>query len=130
MSFMRVYPVDTSTGREASCVRYFERVCQRAAKERLIADGVQSMIRLERIPQRPAAPRPKGAHGSGVDSKSNLVPGMRVSQKVIDAARLWATTPPEKRRLQPGLAERLAVEVGVARGTLTRVGRRILKGDL
>lgn len=130
MTFTRVIPVDTSTSLESACARYYERFCERAKKELLIADGVRSLIRLERNPQRPAAPRPKGAHGSGVDSKSNLVPGMRVSQKVIDAARLWATTPPDKRRLQPGLAERLAVEAGVARGTLTRVGRRILKGDL
>lgn len=130
MSFMRVYPVDTSNSRESACARYYERFCERAKKELLIADGVQSIVRLERSPQRPAVPRLEGAHGLGVDSKSNLVPGMRVSQKVIDAARVWATISPDKRRLQPGLAERLAVEVGVARGTLTRVGRRILKGDL
>lgn len=130
MSLNRLIFADTGTSREASCVRYFERFCERAKAEMITADGVQSLIRLERNPQRPAAPRPKGAHGAGVDPKSNVVPGMRVTQKVVDAARLWALTPPEERRKQPGLAERLAVEVGVARGTLTRVGRRILRGDL
>ena len=130
MTFTRVVPVDTSTSLESACARYYERFCERAKKELLIADGVQSLIKLERNPQRPAAPKPKGSHGAGVDPKSNIVPGMRVTEKVVEAARLWALTPPEERRKQPGLAERLAVEVGVARGTLTRVGRRILKGDL
>lgn len=115
---------------ETSCARYYERFCERAKKELIIAEGVQSMIRLERSPQRPAAQKPKGSHGSGVDSKSKVVPGMRVTAKVVEAARLWALTPPEERRKQPGLAERLAVEAGVARGTLTRVGRLILKGAL
>jgi hypothetical protein len=130
MTLTRIVFADTSTGREASCVRYFERFCERARAEMITADGVQSMIRLERNPQRPAAPRPKGAHGAGVDSTSGLIPGMRVSAAVVEAARRWATTPKDKRRLQPGLAERLAEEVGVSRGTLTRVGRRILRDNL
>jgi hypothetical protein len=55
---------------------------------------------------------------------------MQVSAQVVDAARKWASIPPDERRKQPGLAERLAVEVGVARSTLTRLGRRMMKGDL
>lgn len=130
MTFTRIVFADSSLSPETSCARYYERFCERAKKELIIAEGVQSLIRLERNPQRPAAPKPKGSHGAGVDPKSNIVPGMRVTEKVVEAARLWALTPPEERRKQPGLAERLAVEVGVARGTLTRVGRRILRGDL
>lgn len=130
MSLDRLIFANTGTSREASCVRYFERFCERAKAEMITADGVRSMIRLERNPQRPAAPRPKGSHGAGVDSTSNIVPGMRVSAAVVEAARRWATTPKEKRREQPGMAERLAEEVGVSRGTLTRVGRRILRDNL
>lgn len=130
MSLDRLILANTGTSREASCVRYFERFCERAKAEMITADGVRSMIRLERNPQRPAAPRPKGSHGAGVDSTSNLIPGMRVSAAVVEAARRWATTPKDKRREQPGLAERLAEEVGVSRGTLTRVGRRILRDNL
>lgn len=130
MSLDRLILANTGTSREASCVRYFERFCERAKAEMITADGVRSMIRLERNPQRPAAPRPKGSHGAGVDSTSNLIPGMRVSAAVVEAARRWATTPKDKRREQPGMAERLAEEVGVSRGTLTRVGRRILRDNL
>lgn len=130
MSLNRLIFTNTSTSRESSCVRYFERFCERARAEMITADGVRSLINLECNPQRPAAPRPKGAHGAGVDSKSNVVPGMRVTQQVVEAARRWALTSPEDRRKEPGMAERLAEQVGVARGTLTRVGRRILKGDL
>ncbi len=130
MSLDRLILANTGTSREASCVRYFERFCERAKAEMITADGVRSMIRLERNPQRPAAPRPKGSHGAGVDSTSGLIPGMRVSAAVVEAARRWATTPKDKRREQPGMAERLAEEVGVSRGTLTRVGRRILRDNL
>lgn len=129
MSLNRLIVTDTGTSREASCLRYFERCCERAKAEMITADGVQSLIRLGCNPP-PAARRPKGAHGAGVDSTSGLIPGMRVSSAVVEAARRWATTPKDQRRLQPGFAERLAEEVGVSRGTLTRVGRRILKGDL
>lgn len=130
MTFTRILFAESSLSPETSCARYYERFCERAKKELIIAEGVQSMIRLERNPQRPAVSRPKGAHGAGVDSKSKLVPGMRVTEKVVEAARLWALTPPEERRKQPGMAERLAEEVGVSRGTLTRVGRRILRDNL
>jgi hypothetical protein len=130
MTFTRVIPVDTSTSLESACARYYERFCERAKKELIIAEGIRSMIKLERNPQRPAAPRPKNAHGAGVDRSSTLVPGMQVSAQVVDAARKWASIPPDERRKQPGLAERLAVEVGVARSTLTRLGRRMMKGDL
>jgi hypothetical protein len=130
MSLDRLIFANTGTSREASCVRYFERFCERAKAEMITADGVRSMIRLERNPQRPAVSRPKGSHGAGVDSTSNLIPGMRVSAAVVEAARRWATTPKDQRRLQPGFAERLAEEVGVSRGTLTRVGRRILRDNL
>ena len=130
MTFTRIVFAESSLSPETSCSRYYERFCERAKKELIIAEGIRSMIKLERNPQRPAVSRPKGSHGAGVDSTSNIVPGMRVTEKVVEAARLWATTPKDKRREQPGLAERLAEEVGVSRGTLTRVGRRILRGDL
>jgi hypothetical protein len=130
MTFTRIVFAESSLSPETSCARYYERFCERAKRELIIAEGIRSMIKLERNPQRPAAPRPKGAHGAGVDSTSGLIPGMRVSAAVVEAARRWATTPKDKRRLQPGLAERLAEEVGVSRGTLTRVGRRILRDNL
>lgn len=130
MSYDRVVLADTDVGREVSCVRYFERFCARAKAEMITAEGVQSMIRLERNPQRAAKPRPKNAHGAGVDRISSAVPGMQVNAQVVEAARKWASIPPDERRKYPGLAERLAVEVGVARSTLTRVGRRVMKGDL
>ena len=130
MNYDRIVLADTNMGPETSCARYYERFCERARAEMITAEGVQSMIRLERNPQRAARPRPKNAHGAGVDRSSTAVPGMQVTAQVVEAARKWASIPPDERRKQPGLAERLAVEVGVARSTLTRVGRRIMQGEL
>ena len=121
---------DTTQGLETSCVRYFERFCERARAEMASAEGVRELIRAERNAQRiPKIPE-RARFGAGITSKHGVIDGMRVNERVVELARHWVNTDTRERRKQPGLINRLAAEAGVSRSTLTKVGRRIRDGKL
>lgn len=121
---------DTGSNLETSCVRYFERFCERARAEMATAEGVQELVRAERNAQRAPKIPEKARFGAGITSKHGVIDGMRVSEKVVELARQWVNTDERSRRRQPGMINRLAAEAGVSRSTFTKVGRRIRDGNL
>jgi hypothetical protein len=132
----RSYELSHYTGagnqsREASCVAYFARFCERAKAEMVSAEGVRQSIFAEGHPQRP--PRPslvRGAPGPGIDLRATVVDGMRVTEKVVEVARRWVETETPGRKRPQGLLAQMAEEAGVSISTIKKLGRRIRDGKV
>jgi hypothetical protein len=114
---------------QSSCLSYFERFCQRANEilatypERRVSRADYRAPELERDT---AASR----FGKAIlaDESQSVIPGMRVSEAVLEAARQWASTPPKERLHRRGWIDQLAREAGCSRSTLVKAGHRVLAG--
>jgi hypothetical protein len=118
--------------REASCVAYFARFCERAKAEMVSAEGVRALIRAERNPQRPPKDRAntRNQPGTGINFHNSAVKGMFVTEHVLEVARRWAKVDIATRRREKGSLVRVAQEAGVSVSTIKKLDGLIRNGKL
>lgn len=116
---------------EASCLAYYPQFCRTASK--ILASYPERRIRRSdmRPPERErdtAATR----FGKAIleDEAQSCIPGMRVSEAVLNAAREWAATPAEERVRRVGWLNRLAQQAGCSRSTIVKAGHKVLRGEV
>lgn len=116
---------------EASCLSYYNQFSRRANEILAYYPG-RRVQRAEISPPERERDTAATRFGKAIleDEAQSCIPGMRVSEAVLRAAREWAATPAEERVRRVGWLNQLAQQAGCSRSTIVKAGHKVLRGEV